>query len=438
MSDILNAYFGLPSKIVKFRCAFHNTVYDVLLSRGLAETPNEMDWDIHWCEKDWIHDVFDKVHLMSNQRVNHFRNHFQLTRKDNLAKNLKKAKRDAEKEGRADDVARLDVIPQTFLLPTEYPLFVQHFKKEALSPERTTFIMKPIGKSQGKGIFLFDKLSDISEWKGVRPSLSQQSTGSSAAEASNKPPTPTVAPTEAYVVQKYISNPLLIGGRKFDLRLYALVTSYQPLEVWIYRSGFARFAHERYSLERGDLENTTIHLTNVAVQKHSDKYDKDVGGKWDLRRLKIFMQATRGDAAVNALFLGLEDMMVASLQSVSKIMLQDPHCFELYGFDIMIDDKLRPWLLEVNASPSLSANTESDHEIKIGLLDDVLSVLDLEKRGLVGPETHRVGGFDAKVRLGQRVTKPYPTLGSLNDRREQIESLCVQQLRQRPSSAGEE
>jgi len=71
--------------------------------------------------------------------------------------------------------------------------------------------------------------------------------------------------------------------------------------------------------------------------------------------------------------------MIESLLAVKPLIINDQYCFELYGFDIMLDANLKPWLIEVNASPSFTANTENDYELKTGLLDDVLNILDVEK-----------------------------------------------------------
>jgi tubulin polyglutamylase TTLL9 len=87
-----------------------------------------------------------------------------------------------------------------------------------------------IGRSQGKGIFLFRAIGDIADWS----------------DQSNQP--------EAYIVQRYIHNPLLIGHKKFDMRIYVLVVSHNPLQIYLYRSGFGRFTHYRY--DPNDIFNT--------------------------------------------------------------------------------------------------------------------------------------------------------------------------------------
>jgi tubulin polyglutamylase TTLL4 len=50
-------------------------------------------------------------------------------------------------------------------------------------------------------------------------------------------------------------------------------------------------------------------------------------------------------------------------------------CFEVYGFDILIDSKLKPWLLEVNISPSLSSSSPLDKKIKTMLICDTLNLV---------------------------------------------------------------
>lgn len=89
------------------------------------------------------------------------------------------------------------------------------------------------------------------------------------------------------VVQEYIKNPLLIGGYKFDIRLYVCVPSFHPLTVYIYREGLARFGTNKFSL--AELDNRCAHLTNSSINKHSPGYLelKEKVGQGNVIKLKI-------------------------------------------------------------------------------------------------------------------------------------------------------
>lgn len=145
---------------IRYLCTFSNTIADVLAARGWREVGEDEMWDFVWADRDWVYSCFDKMHLEQWQRLNHFRNGKELCRKDLMAKNMKKRRRQLEKEGRYEEAAAYDFIPTTFMLPREYSIFVEKFKEVG-----GVWIMKPIGSAQGKGIFLFTRLSEISDWK---------------------------------------------------------------------------------------------------------------------------------------------------------------------------------------------------------------------------------------------------------------------------------
>lgn len=75
------------------------------------------------------------------------------------------------------------------------------------------------------------------------------------------------------------------------------------------------------------------------------------------------------------LFDDIHWIVVHSLKAVAPVMINDRHCFECYGYDIIIDDKLKPWLIEVNASPSLSSTTANDRILKYNLINDTLNIV---------------------------------------------------------------
>lgn len=169
-----------------------------------------------------------------------------------MVKNIRRYKKEVEKldllDGNTNPNRKhvLDYIPVTYSLPSDYGLFAEEYKKQPNS----LWIMKPSNRAQGKGIVIITKLNQLKRWARERWSSNGQ------------------VNRDQYIISKYIHNPLLIGGRKFDLRMYCLITSFRPLRAYMYREGFARFCATRYSMDMKDVDNMFVHLTNVAIQKY--------------------------------------------------------------------------------------------------------------------------------------------------------------------------
>ena len=164
--------------------------------------------------------------------------------------------------------------------------------------------------------------------------------------------------------------------------------------------GFARFCTEKYTPDIAELDNMMIHLTNVAVQKSADDYNEIHGGKWAIKNLKFYLEMTRGKELVDKCFEGIRNIVYISLKSVQSVIINDKHCFEVYGFDVLIDENLKPWLIEVNASPSLTASTEMDRTLKMGVIHDAFQVVvppdwmeESSKHGANTSKETQVGNF---------------------------------------------
>lgn len=143
-----------------------------------------------------------------------------------------------------------------------------------------------------------------------------------------------------------------------------------------------------------------VHLTNVAIQKYSEKYSGDHGGKWSTKNLRFYLQMVYGTQKASRCFEDINNMIIMALKSVQSVIINDKHCFQLYGFDVLIDDTCKPWLIEINASPSLTTTTKRDRQLKMDVIRSIYEIVIPEdwgdESGKYGSNTstaNRVGGF---------------------------------------------
>lgn len=377
---------------IKWKCDLDRSViFENMEERGWDESSQENDWNFYWIAATQIKKLFQpsaKTFLGPKQLANHFQNHYELTRKDLMAKNIKKYQREYPRESITlangeKLILQGDIIPITFLLPQEQGLFLEEFIK---NPNKQ-WIFKPAGKSQGSGITLVTKISQVRNMNSYISSLRSQVSYVS----------------EHFLISKYVESPLLLNSRKFDLRLFVLVTSYKPLKVWKYREGFARVCFEQYSNSKTDDPNKALfgHLTNVSFQKQSNSYNNVHGGKFPFSSFLLYLELNFGKTKMNNLLRDVDALYLQSLKSVQNVIISDKHCFELYGFDVLIDENLKPWLVEVNASPSLVSTTTHDKKMKKKLISDLCDIV-MPRGWLDNPESEgsntckekQVGGFD--------------------------------------------
>ena len=111
------------------------------------------DWNIFWANPWTVKQIFNPEtghRLGETQLLNHFPNHYELTRKDLMVKNIKRFRREMEKEGNAlaekderGDFLYMDIVPMTYILPGDYTIFVEEFRRK---PDEM-WIMKPTARA---------------------------------------------------------------------------------------------------------------------------------------------------------------------------------------------------------------------------------------------------------------------------------------------------
>eukprot|EP00833_Pecoramyces_ruminatium_P014448 jgi/Orpsp1_1/1188480/evm.model.d7180000065170.1 len=312
---------------------------ETLKNNNMIRLFNKDDSNLHWYN---IANSKILKNFKKHQKYNHFIKYSELSRKDLLYSNYYHFKQKFPNDF-------------TYMMETYTNQQMDQIKEKFKNYQRTEndlWLVKPKGLSRGRDIRFFESIKKI---------------------------------TKKDIITKYISNPLLIEGKKFDLRIYLLVTGHNPLKVYIYKEGFARISTEEYNLDLNDLNNLYRHLTNVSINKKNksknNSYQPD-SNIWSLEKVKEYIKEKYA-VEFDDIWEKIEDIAIKSLITVThkeiekekEFNLNSNNLFELYGIDIMIDSQLKPWLLEINLSPDLSIHGEYERQLKYKLISDILNIV---------------------------------------------------------------
>ena len=352
-----------------------NLLYATLRDHGYEKAKGDTDdWAIWWHSNLLKDGELGRLATMQpHQRINKWPGAGALTHKAALWECV----RDARLEHGSE---HFDFMPQTFVLPAEIGYYEACMRRE--EAEGNYWILKPCERSRGTGIFVHKAAAEKMSWGGVKNAGGVM---------------PNQVRNHIGVASRYIDPPMLLDGFKFDLRLYVLVTSVHPLCVYLYDEGLARFATEKYDLTNGgNLDRRCMHLTNYSLNKKAKDFvpnmDEDVdgvGSKWSLSALRARLRTEIGADAAAKLWAQVDDLIVKSVIAAEPTLAHatasalpaaangEPTraCFQLFGFDVMMDADTKPWLLEVNCDPALGMGSPLDLKIKSTMLCDALNVV---------------------------------------------------------------
>ena len=266
--------------------------------------------------------------------------------KDILYKNYLNMKKIFDKD--------FNYMPETFYYPENKDIIFAKFKNYNFNIDNI-WLIKPKNNYGGRGIYIFKSLEKIKE--------------------------------NEFIITKYISNPNLIKKKKYDLRLYILITGLKPLIIYLNKEGLIRRAAEDYSLDTKSFNNKFIHLTNTDINRKNkdyiypkNNYDEN-SNIWNINIYKNYLY--KNNINFNNIWEKIKDIIIKTIISTmndlinenERLNLNDRNFYYLLGFDILITDKFQPILLEVNYSPSMKINNKIDKPIKTNIFIDMLNIV---------------------------------------------------------------
>ena len=337
--------------------AVSKNVLSILAQLDAELVPHPDQANILWCRNHY--NRFFKT-LTAEQYINHFPSESCLVNKSKLVASLRAY-------GQRQPTGALLV--DEFLQPS-YRLSDKQEREEFLAqlPTQDTvenlWILKPANLSQGNGIKVIWDFANFKE---------QLQTNNGKLTVENYG-------LQDYIIQKYIQNPLLLEGRKSEVRLYWLLASVEPLIVLMFHEGTVRLNTLPFKLD--EFENQLIHVTNVHQQKQHPDYDPHAILKWSFADLQAYLlenNHTLDQNYLNKYFMPrccdiIRTVVAANIETLRKNAFHGQH-FGLYGADIILDDALNPWLTEIQKSPGLSYSDAIKQQVIPPMIGETFNII---------------------------------------------------------------
>ncbi|KAI0982358.1 hypothetical protein GJ496_009736 [Pomphorhynchus laevis] len=252
-----------------------------------------------------------------------------------------------------------ETIPETFMLDSKR----DRDKLASISTNQDFWITKPANGSRGVGINLITSKEELLN-------LIKTAEEDNVKKFFFKP--------QQRIVQRYLTNTLLINGRKFDIRAYMIIASTTPLLV-LHHPGYARLSLNKYSnVDR----NIVTHLTNQCIQMKESNYEYEKESTaWSMEQLNEYInlnvQKNKNlpvDWTLKVLPKIQRQILMRVIESVRSRLTRKVGCFGLYGVDFIIDETFHVWLLEINLGPALITNTRVLKEVIPPVLENCIRV----------------------------------------------------------------
>ena len=200
---------------------------------------------------------------------------------------------------------------------------------------------------------------------------------------------------EYIMIQKYLEKPLLYQGRKFDIRIWVMFITNREDEIFIFKEGHLKAASLKYNPNSDDL---FIHLTNYSVQKyHSNFSEKEIGNEipfYDFQyELDIKHSSKNFKKDIYPKIVRIVRLTGGAAKKGKMNFMGFKNCFEIFGYDFILDENYNPYLLEINSNPGLEFSSPLIKQLLPRMIDDAFKLTIDEENILSNVFIHQESEF---------------------------------------------